>query len=105
MAKSSASDSARHHYAVRRYYSILLTDMYTCNYDYIGSRATGNGAGTYMIAGPNWKGETPKGFQKVFRCETHFPLAVSRSALGYRTFYKGDWTRKASIDKSRKIKG
>ena len=28
-----------------RYYSVMLTDLYTCNYGYIGSRATGNGAG------------------------------------------------------------
>jgi hypothetical protein len=26
--------------------------MYTDNYGYIGSRATGNGAGCYLVAGP-----------------------------------------------------
>ena len=40
-----------------RYYSVQLTDMYTFNYGYVGSRATGNDAGCYMIAGPNWKGD------------------------------------------------
>jgi len=64
-----------------RYYSVMLADMYTCNYGYIGSRATGNGAGTYMIAGPNWKGETPEGVKKVFRCETEFSLAAYRTQL------------------------
>jgi hypothetical protein len=64
-----------------RYYSVMLTDMYTCNYGYIGSRATGNGAGTYMIAGPDWKGETPAGVKMVFRCETEFSLAAYRTQL------------------------
>jgi hypothetical protein len=62
-----------------RYYAVQLVDMYTFNYGYIGSRATGNGAGAYMIAGPGWKGETPPGIKKVFRCETFFSL------VGYRT--------------------
>ena len=35
-----------------RYYSVQLTDMYAFNYGYVGTRATGNGAGCYMIAGP-----------------------------------------------------
>jgi len=69
-----------------RYYSIQLIDAYTFNFDYIGSRATGNEAGSYMIAGPNWKGETPKGVKKVFRAETQFVFAVYRTQL----FNSGD---------------
>ncbi|MFO0783463.1 MAG: DUF1254 domain-containing protein [Phycisphaerales bacterium] len=64
-----------------RYYAVMLADMYSCNYGYIGSRATGNNAGTYMIAGPSWKGETPKGINKVFRCETDFSLVLYRTQL------------------------
>jgi hypothetical protein len=44
-----------------RYFSIQLIDAYTFNFDYIGSRATGNGGGSYLIAGPGWKGEAPEG--------------------------------------------
>ena len=55
-----------------RYYDVQLVDMYTFNYGYIGSRATGNDAGCYVIAGPDWKGETPKDIKKVFRSETQF---------------------------------
>ena len=43
-----------------RYYSVQLIDLYTFNFGYIGSRATGNGAGCYMVAGPGWKGERPR---------------------------------------------
>jgi hypothetical protein len=62
-----------------RYFSIQLIDAYTFNFDYIGSRTTGNDGGSFLIAGPGWKGETPKGVKKVIRSETEFALA------GYRT--------------------
>jgi hypothetical protein len=64
-----------------RYYSVQLTDLYTFNYGYIGTRTTGNGAGTYVVAGPNWKGETPAGINKVFRCETDFCFIIYRTQL------------------------
>jgi hypothetical protein len=64
-----------------RYYDVQLVDLYTNNYGYMGSRATGNGAGCYAVAGPDWKGGTPKGIAKVFRSETQFSLVVYRTQL------------------------
>ena len=64
-----------------RYYSIQLVDQYTFNFDYIGSRTTGNDGGVYMVAGPNWKGEKPEGVDKVFKSETEFVLAIYRTQL------------------------
>ena len=64
-----------------RYYSVQLTDMYTFNYGYVGSRSTGNDAGCYMVAGPGWKGETPKGIRGVFQSETQFSLLIYRTQL------------------------
>jgi hypothetical protein len=64
-----------------RYFSVQLVDMYTFNYGYMGSRATGNGAGCSMIAGPSWKGEKPEGVGKVFRSETDFSFAIIRTQL------------------------
>jgi hypothetical protein len=64
-----------------RYYSVMLNDGNTFNYGYIGSRATGNDAGDYMVVGPNWKGETPAGIKKVFRSTTDFSLAAYRTQL------------------------
>jgi hypothetical protein len=64
-----------------RYFSVQLIDAYTFNFDYIGSRATGNDGGSYLIAGPNWKGEMPKGVKKAFRSETEFVFAVYRTQL------------------------
>jgi len=65
----------------KRYYSVQLTDGNTFNYGYIGSRATGNDAGDYMVVGPNWRGETPPGIKKVFRSTTDFSLAIYRTQL------------------------
>jgi hypothetical protein len=76
-----------------RYYSMQLVDLYTFNYGYIGSRTTGNGSGSYMIAGPNWKGVTPPGIKKVIRCETDF------SFVGFRTQLFGP----ADLDNVKKI--
>ena len=64
-----------------RYFSIQLIDAYTFNFDYIGSRATGNDGGSFLIAGPGWKGETPKGVKKVIRSETELVLAAYRTQL------------------------
>lgn len=64
-----------------RYFSIQLIDAYTFNFAYIGSRATGNNGGVFVIAGPNWKGETPKGVTKVIRSETDFVFALYRTQL------------------------
>jgi hypothetical protein len=64
-----------------RYYSVQFSDMYSFNYGYIGSRTTGNGAGCYMVAGPNWQGETPAGIKKTFRSETQFSFVIYRTQL------------------------
>ena len=64
-----------------RYYDVQLVDLYTDNYGYIGTRATGNGAGCYLVAGPNWEGKTPRGVLQIFRCETQFSFAIYRTQL------------------------
>jgi len=65
----------------RRYYSVQLNDGNTFNYGYIGSRATGSGAGSYLVVGPDWKGDAPPGILKVFRSTTQFSLAIFRTQL------------------------
>src|SRR5277367_2238988 len=64
-----------------RYYAVMLCDGNTFNYGYIGSRATGNAPGDYMVVGPDWKGETPAGIKQVFRSSTQFSLAAYRTQL------------------------
>ena len=64
-----------------RYYSVQLIDGNTYNYGYIGSRATGNGAGDFMVVGPDWNGETPAGISQVFHASTQFSMAIYRTQL------------------------
>ena len=64
-----------------RYYSVQLCDASTYNIGYIGTRATGSEAGDFLVAGPDWKGETPPGIKKVFRSATQFTLAIFRTQL------------------------
>ncbi len=65
----------------KRYFSVQLIDMYTFNFAYINKALTQGKAGTYMIAGPDWKGEAPKGVDKVFQAETQFAYGLFRTQL------------------------
>ena len=67
--------------AKERYYSVQLVDGNAYNYGYFGSRATGDEAGDYLVAGPDWKGETPAGIEMVFRSSTPFALTIFRTQL------------------------
>jgi hypothetical protein len=64
-----------------RYYTVQLIDGNTFNFGYIGSRATGNDTGDYMVVGPNWQGATPPGIKKVFQSSTQFAFAAIRTQL------------------------
>jgi len=64
-----------------RYFSVQLVDAYTFNFDYLGSRTTGNDGGSFLVTGPNWNGEVPKGIKKVLRSETELIILVYRTQL------------------------
>jgi hypothetical protein len=65
----------------KRYYSVQLVDSSTYNYGYIGSRATGSDAGDYLVVGPDWRGGTPAGVKRVFKCSSQHSLAIFRTQL------------------------
>jgi len=64
-----------------RFYHFQLIDLYTHNFAYVGTVATGNGPGNYLITGPNWSGETPEGITAVIPCETDFLFSAVRTQL------------------------
>jgi hypothetical protein len=64
-----------------RYYSVQFIDMYTFNFAYVGSRATGNGPGSFILAGPQWNGQKPPGIKSVMRSETDFAFLIFRTQL------------------------
>lgn len=65
----------------KRYYSLQFIDAYTFNFAYVGSRTTGNEAGSFLLAGPEWKGEKPPGIKEIIHCETEILLVLYRTQL------------------------
>lgn len=64
-----------------RYYSAQLIDLYTFNFAYLGTRSYGNEGGNFLIAGPDWKGDTPKGITAILRAQTRFAYMIIRTQL------------------------
>lgn len=64
-----------------RYFSAQFIDMYTFNFAYVGTRTTGNGGGSFLLAGPGWQGETPAGIKEVIRSETELAFVLFRTQL------------------------
>jgi hypothetical protein len=64
-----------------RYFNVQLIDLYTHNFAYIGSRATGNEGGQFLIAGPGWEGEVPQGITRAINAETELVIAIYRTQL------------------------
>ena len=64
-----------------RFYEVQLIDLYTHNFAYISTVATGNVPGKYLLTGPDWKGEVPKGITEVIPCETQFLFSIHRTQL------------------------
>lgn len=64
-----------------RYFVFQLMDLYTFNFAYLGTRATGNGGGHYLIAGPRWTGDLPPGVDRAIRSETDLVSTVGRTQL------------------------
>jgi hypothetical protein len=64
-----------------RYWVFQMMDLYSFNFDYLGTRTTGNNGGTFLVVGPRWKGTVPAGVTKVLRPETEFINVVGRTQL------------------------
>jgi len=64
-----------------RYFSVQLVDAYTHNFDYIGTRTTGNDGGRYLLAGPDWTGDVPEGIDGVYHSESQVGIAIYRTQL------------------------
>ena len=64
-----------------RYYVLQFVDAWTNNFAYVGHRATGTEAGTYLLVAPGWDG-SPAANETVIRCPTDG--GEHRRALGGR---------------------
>jgi hypothetical protein len=64
-----------------RYYVNQWVDLYTHNFAYTGTRATGREAGNYLFAAPGWQGDVPAGIDGVFRAETDIIMTLTRTGV------------------------
>jgi hypothetical protein len=76
-----------------RYYGVQLIDLFTHNFAYIGTRTNNNEAGSYLLTGPGWTGETPEGISEVISSETNLVFSIIRTQL----FNPADIERVAEI--------
>ncbi|MGC5258265.1 DUF1254 domain-containing protein [Gordonia sp. DT218] len=67
--------------AIDRYYILPFHDLYTIYAGYVGAVTTGPNAGSYLIAGPSWAGDTPPGIDGVIRSATDFVGSLTRTSL------------------------
>lgn len=63
-----------------RYYVLQFVDAWTNNFAYVGHRATGTTAGSFLLIGPNWEGDVPSGV-RVIRFPTSIATVVGRWAV------------------------
>jgi hypothetical protein len=61
-----------------RYYLLPMLDMWTDVVAVPGKRTTGTGAGTFLIAGPDWGGDAPRGV-RLIRATTSVVWLIGRT--------------------------
>ena len=65
--------------AAGRYYVLQFVDAWTSNFAYVGRRATGTGAGSFLVVPPGWRGQPPSG-ARVIEAPTSVATIVGRWA-------------------------
>jgi hypothetical protein len=61
----------------QRYFSIAFMDLFTDNFAYIGTRATGGEGGRFLVTGPSFKGKAPP-HARVIRAPTNDVWMLAR---------------------------
>ena len=64
-----------------RYYVLQFEDLFGCNEHFVGSRATGSGAGTYLAVGPGWDVQAGDEFDGLLPFETDLVFVIGRTQL------------------------
>ncbi|MBT4986013.1 MAG: DUF1254 domain-containing protein [Ilumatobacter sp.] len=64
-----------------RYYVMQFVDLFGANPHFVGSRATGPAAGSYLLVGPGYTGDVPTGFTDVLHFDTDLVFIIGRTQL------------------------
>ena len=82
-----------------RFYSSVWADLFAHIIDYPGSTNDGQEGGTYLLAPTSWKGEVPKGINRVIYGETTILGTLTRTAV----FSEDDVSKAMKIQKGYKL--
>ena len=76
---------------VDHYFCMQMVDGYTFNFCILGTRK--NSSGDFLIAGPNWKGKVPPGFdpQTVLTSESEYVFLLGRTEVYGKTDLPSVW--------------
>jgi hypothetical protein len=77
-----------------RYYAICFTDLVNRNTGYIGTRATGGGAGSYAVVPQGWEGELPAGIKRFEVSTPHVNAFIRTFVDGPDDLLLADTTRR-----------
>ncbi|GGX79765.1 hypothetical protein GCM10010510_26060 [Streptomyces anandii JCM 4720] len=64
-----------------RYFAFELVGITSDNFDYVGQRTTGSGAGSFALLGPGWKGKLPAGVRRVKEAPSPWVLVLGRTLV------------------------
>jgi uncharacterized protein (TIGR03000 family) len=62
-----------------RYYVMSVMSMWTNVFGSMGKRATGTGAGNFLIVGPDWKGTPPPDIKETYRSPTRLAWLLGQT--------------------------
>jgi hypothetical protein len=71
-----------------RYFLFPMYDLWMNDFESPGSRTTGEKAGNFLLTGPDWKGEVPKGMTHIAAKTRHMLILGRTYANGSEADYK-----------------
>ncbi|MEV5845362.1 DUF1254 domain-containing protein [Streptomyces sp. NPDC051985] len=64
-----------------RYFTFELVGITSDNFDYVGQRTTGSGAGAFALVGPHWQGGLPAGVRPLTKAPSPWILVLGRTLV------------------------
>ncbi|MFC9931465.1 DUF1254 domain-containing protein [Streptomyces sp. NPDC127190] len=64
-----------------RYFAFELVGITSDNFDYVGQRTTGSGAGSFALVGPGWDGKLPDGVRRLKQAPSPWVLVLGRTLV------------------------
>lgn len=82
-----------------RYFTFELVGITSDNFDYVGQRTTGSGAGHFALVGPDWDGKLPAGVRRLEKAPSPWILILGRTLVSG----KGDVPRVRDVQRQYRL--